>query len=266
MGIGYEEKNDDHVVMPASTGGAHRLHGPSSAVSSRAAVIAVAAGAAVSAGSIASSASAVVDGNVRLLANAEPTTQAVSSDAAASYELQIAPSAPSTPTINVADTQARLAHQVAHAAELALERAEADEISRRPAVSLPARGTFTSGFGPRWGTFHWGIDIANSVGTTIAAAQDGEVIDAGPAQGFGNWVRIKSDDGTITVYGHMETLEVEVGQRVVSGQRIAGMGNRGFSTGPHLHFEVWTDGGQNRIDPRTWLAEYGYFFDLNGEV
>src|SRR5699024_918768 len=114
----------------------------------------------------------------------------------------------------------------------------AEEEARRPKVVLPAEGSFTSGFGTRWGSMHNGIDIANANGTPIVAATDGEVVDAGPAQGFGNWVRILADDGTMTVYGHMQTVDVAVGDRVVAGQPIAGMGNLGFSTGTHLHFEV----------------------------
>lgn len=120
----------------------------------------------------------------------------------------------------------------------------------------PAEGAFTSGFEMRWGTFHAGIDIANSIGTPILAAQDGEVISSGPASGFGQWIRIQHADGTITVYGHMETLNVSVGEHVTAGQQIAGMGSRGFSTGSHLHFEVHPAGG-GAIDPVPWLAERG---------
>ncbi|GAB3079869.1 M23 family metallopeptidase [Corynebacterium aquatimens] len=125
-------------------------------------------------------------------------------------------------------------------------------------VVMPAQGTFTSGYGMRWGSMHNGIDIANVIGTPIRAAMDGTVIDAGPAQGFGKWVRIQHDDGTITVYGHMSTIDVTVGQRVVAGQKIAGMGSEGFSTGPHLHFEV-RPGGGNAVDPVPWLAERGVY-------
>lgn len=123
-------------------------------------------------------------------------------------------------------------------------------------VARPAEGTFTSGFGPRWGSFHSGIDIANAPGTPIYAAMAGTVIDSGPASGFGNWIRIQHDDGTITVYGHMQTLAVSVGQRVAAGEYIAGMGSLGFSTGSHLHFEVHPGGG-SAVDPQAWLAARG---------
>ncbi|MEV0298859.1 M23 family metallopeptidase [Nocardia sp. NPDC050710] len=123
---------------------------------------------------------------------------------------------------------------------------------------LPARGIFTSGFGSRWGTFHNGIDIAGPIGTPIYAVANGTVIDAGPAQGFGLWVRIRHDDGSITVYGHMYDFFVSVGERVPAGMQIARMGNRGDSTGPHLHFEVIQNG--QHVDPAAWLAQRGLGF------
>lgn len=120
---------------------------------------------------------------------------------------------------------------------------------------LPARGLFTSGFGSRWGTFHNGIDIAGPIGTPIYAVASGTVIDAGPAQGFGLWVRIRHEDGSISVYGHMYDFFVSVGERVPAGMQIARMGNRGDSTGPHLHFEI-IEGGRH-VDPQQWLALRG---------
>lgn len=118
----------------------------------------------------------------------------------------------------------------------------------------PTTGTLTSTFGD--GRDHQGIDIANSTGTPIVAVTDGEVISAGPAQGFGLWVRIRHDDGTVTTYGHNNDNLVTVGQRVEAGEEIATVGNRGISTGPHLHFEVDTPSGK-KVDPGPWLAERG---------
>lgn len=99
--------------------------------------------------------------------------------------------------------------------------------------------------------------MANAIGTPLFAATDGIVIDSGPASGFGNWIRIMSPDGFMTVYGHNESNGVQVGDTVVAGQQIGLMGNRGFSTGPHVHFEVWADGGSRAVDPSAWLAERG---------
>ena len=108
----------------------------------------------------------------------------------------------------------------------------------------------------RWGTLHGGLDIANAVGTPIYAASDGEVIASGPTPGFGMWVKIRAADGTVTLYGHIDTTTVQTGERVMAGDQIATMGNRGNSTGPHLHFEVLMN-GSNRIDPVPWLAQRG---------
>ncbi|OKI13930.1 M23 family metallopeptidase [Saccharothrix sp. CB00851] len=149
----------------------------------------------------------------------------------------------------IAEEQARIAEQQA------AERAAAEAASR-PKVAKPAEGSFTSGFGARWGTTHYGVDIANSIGTPILSAMDGVVVESGPASGFGLWVRVRHDDGTITIYGHINESLVSAGQRVNAGQQIATMGNRGQSTGPHLHFEVWINGSQ-KIDPVGWLGERG---------
>ncbi|TCP38756.1 peptidase M23-like protein [Tamaricihabitans halophyticus] len=118
--------------------------------------------------------------------------------------------------------------------------------------------TFTSGYGPRWGSTHGGIDLAAPLGTPIRAVTSGTVIEAGPASGFGNWVRIQHPDNTVTVYGHMAVYHVRAGQRVTTGERIAEVGNEGQSTGPHLHLEVWPGGDRNaRVDPQPWLAQRG---------
>ncbi|QPK79780.1 peptidoglycan DD-metalloendopeptidase family protein [Corynebacterium lizhenjunii] len=128
-------------------------------------------------------------------------------------------------------------------------------------VVFPTSGTFTSGFGMRWGAMHNGIDVANPVGTPIYSIMDGTVISSGPAQGFGNWIRIKHDDGSVSVYGHMSanSLLVSEGQRVTAGQQIASIGNEGHSTGPHLHFEIHPD-GSTPADPQAWFAAAGIPF------
>ncbi len=123
----------------------------------------------------------------------------------------------------------------------------------------PTKGTLTSGYGSRWGAFHFGMDIANSIGTPILAAADGVVAESGPASGFGLWVRLRHTDGTTTVYGHINRSLVTEGQKVRAGQKIAEMGNRGHSTGPHLHFEVWNAAGQ-KINPIRWLRDHGVDF------
>ncbi len=159
--------------------------------------------------------------------------------------------------------QQRLAEQAAAAAAEAeriaheeAEQAAREEAARRPASVFPAAGVFTSGYGARWGTHHFGIDIANAIGTPILAVTNGTVIEAGPASGFGLWVRVQQDDGTVGVYGHVDQFSVFVGQQVAAGEQIATMGNRGQSTGPHLHYEVHLADG-TKIDPAPWLASRG---------
>jgi murein DD-endopeptidase MepM/ murein hydrolase activator NlpD len=69
-------------------------------------------------------------------------------------------------------------------------------------------------------------------------------------------VRILHGDGTVTVYGHVDRYLVSVGERVTAGEQIATLGNRGQSTGAHLHFEVLRDGSR-KIDPLVWLRGKG---------
>ncbi|MCV7284528.1 M23 family metallopeptidase [Mycolicibacterium wolinskyi] len=148
------------------------------------------------------------------------------------------------------------AEEITKAAAFAQERAEREARLARPLFAMPTKGVWTSGFGYRWGVLHGGIDIANSIGTPIYAASDGVVIDVGPTAGYGAWVKIRHSDGTVTLYGHINTWLVSVGERVMAGDQIATMGNRGNSTGPHLHFEVMLN-GSDRIDPTSWLAKRG---------
>ncbi len=147
----------------------------------------------------------------------------------------------------------------AAAAERAREAAQ-QAAAQLPVVSgdfvMPAEGELTSGFGARWGSSHNGIDIANDIGTPIYSTADGVVVESGPAGGFGKWVRVEHDDGTISVYGHIHEALVSEGEQVAAGEQIATMGNRGQSTGPHLHFEIWQDGGE-KIDPLGWLRDHG---------
>ena len=148
------------------------------------------------------------------------------------------------------------AEEITKAAAFAQERAEREARLQRPLFVMPTKGVFTSGFGYRWGVLHGGIDIANAIGTPIYAAADGVVIDVGPTAGYGAWVKLRHADGTVTLYGHINSWNVSIGQRVWAGDQIAQMGNRGNSTGPHCHFEVLVN-GTDRIDPAGWLAKRG---------
>ncbi|WP_144053651.1 peptidoglycan DD-metalloendopeptidase family protein [Baaleninema simplex] len=117
----------------------------------------------------------------------------------------------------------------------------------------PAQGVLSSGFGWRWGRMHNGIDIAGPIGTPIVAAAPGVVTYAQwNSGGYGNLVEITHPDGSLTLYAHNNRLLVNEGQQVAQGQQIAEMGNTGFSTGPHLHFEVHP-AGQGAVNPLAYL-------------
>ncbi|MFG1934457.1 M23 family metallopeptidase [Mycobacterium sp. NPDC048908] len=148
------------------------------------------------------------------------------------------------------------AEEITKAAAFAQERAEREARLNRPPFVMFTKGVFTSGFGYRWGVLHGGIDVANAIGTPIYAVADGVVIDVGPTAGYGAWVKLRHNDGTVTLYGHVNTWLVSKGERVMAGDQIATIGNRGNSTGPHCHFEVLLN-GTNRIDPVPWLAQRG---------
>jgi murein DD-endopeptidase MepM/ murein hydrolase activator NlpD len=156
--------------------------------------------------------------------------------------------------------QARYALAQSRADKLVQQRrAAAAAAAARPEAVLPVNGArLTSGFGMRWGTLHAGIDLAAPIGTPEYAAMDGVVLEAGPASGFGLAVYIQHANGDVTVYGHMEQILVQPGQVVKAGDTIALLGNRGQSTGPHLHFEVHIGGlDGEKVDPIPWLAARG---------
>lgn len=112
-------------------------------------------------------------------------------------------------------------------------------------------GVTTSGFGPRWGSFHKGIDWSCSTGTSVMASSGGTVVQAGWYGGYGYCVTISHGNGMQTRYGHMSRVLVSAGQTVSQGELIGRSGNTGDSTGPHLHFEVIEYGTQ--VNPLTYL-------------
>ncbi|MGY1985345.1 M23 family metallopeptidase [Blastococcus sp. SYSU DS0669] len=191
---------------------------------------------------------------------AEATSVMAAQDALLTAEegVEVLPQA----SITLAEAQARLQEVAASRAERqAAEEAAAAAAAEaaRPKAVLPVAGArLTSGYGSRWGTFHYGIDLAAPMRTPEYAAVDGVVLRAGSASGFGLAVYILHENGDVTVYGHMDKILVTPGQYVEAGETIALLGNRGQSTGPHLHFEVHKGGlDGKRIDPIPWLAARG---------
>ena len=118
----------------------------------------------------------------------------------------------------------------------------------------PTSGYVSSPYGLRWnGTeFHQGIDIAADTGTPIVATADGVVTSAGwNGSGYGNMVDVDHGGGIVTRYGHASAVAVTVGQEVRRGQVIAYVGSTGYSTGPHLHYEVRVNG--QPVNPAGYL-------------
>jgi murein DD-endopeptidase MepM/ murein hydrolase activator NlpD len=211
--------------------------------------------------------------SLSVFATAEPEAQATTVSRPVGVAEQLGIEAAATNAVVDADTTERLGELAAsrntRAAEQAAAiqvQAEADRIAAaaaaeaaRPKAVLPVQGArLTSSFGPRWGTLHAGIDLAAPMHTPEFAVMDGVVLEAGPASGFGLAVYIRHENGDVTVYGHMDKILVAAGQVVKAGDTIALLGNRGQSTGPHLHFEVHVGGlnGQ-KIDPLPWLRTAG---------
>jgi murein DD-endopeptidase MepM/ murein hydrolase activator NlpD len=102
------------------------------------------------------------------------------------------------------------------------------------------QGRISSPFGNRKSGFHRGVDIATARGTPIYAAASGTVRTRGYSSSYGYYIVLEHSDGYSTLYAHVSSIadSVRVGKQVVRGQVIAWVGSTGFSTGPHLHWEV----------------------------
>lgn len=116
----------------------------------------------------------------------------------------------------------------------------------------PSEGTFTSGYGRRWGRSHNGIDIAATPGTPIYAPAMGTVTFSDTKSGYGNYVMIDHGNGYVTTYAHMTARKVQVGDIVMPGDLIGTVGSTGRVTGPHLHFEILCNG--KYVDPMLYIA------------
>lgn len=118
-----------------------------------------------------------------------------------------------------------------------------------------ARPVVSSSFGFRWGRLHAGQDYAVSNGTPLVSMSTGTVIFAGVQGGYGNLVKIRYWDGTVSFYGHMSSISVNSGESVEPGETVGRSGNTGHSTGPHLHLEIHS-GGDKPVNPAPWLASH----------
>lgn len=126
-----------------------------------------------------------------------------------------------------------------------------------PPFVMPVAGRAASGYGLRADPIHGGMvnhpgfDLAAASGTRVAAAAGGTVVHAGPAGTYGNLVTVRHDNGFETRYAHLSQVDVKVGDVVEAGAELGKVGTTGYSTGPHLHFEIRRDGVA--IDPAPLL-------------
>ena len=118
-------------------------------------------------------------------------------------------------------------------------------------LAWPATGGVVSPFGGRGGEMHTGVDIGANSGAPVVAAESGTVIRNGWYSGYGKCIDISHGEGVITRYGHLSSINVDYGQKVERGEFIGRVGSTGYSTGPHLHFEVILDG--QRVNPMKYL-------------
>ncbi|MFD8674058.1 M23 family metallopeptidase [Streptomyces seoulensis] len=190
-----------------------------------------------------------------------------------------------TPVIAVSDTLADEIAAQATAQKVTAERKAAEEAAERAAAErareakeraarkaererlnsfvMPVTGSYVStayqSSSSLWSSgSHTGIDFHAASGTAVHAAGAGTVVSTGWGGAYGNEIVIRMADGMYTQYGHLSSIGVTVGQRVVPGQQIALSGATGNVTGPHLHFEARTgpDYGSD-VDPVAYLRKHG---------
>lgn len=144
-----------------------------------------------------------------------------------------------------------------HVHELDQYLLDKDSFLKSTPTLMPANGHLTSNYGPRMSPYagrikmHEGLDIGASIGTPIVAPADGVVTFSGPKPGFGNFIQIDHGYGIETIFGHASSLSVKKGQKVARGDKIATVGNTGYSTGPHVHYEVRVNG--TPVDPLYYV-------------
>jgi murein DD-endopeptidase MepM/ murein hydrolase activator NlpD len=133
-------------------------------------------------------------------------------------------------------------------------------------ASCPVAGArLTSGWGPRWGRFHDGVDLAAPLGTPIRAVLPGTVTYSGRADGYGQMINVRHADGSTAQYGHMRVRYAAEGVRVRAGQRIADVGAEGESTGPHLHLRIYQGRAAGTgVNPVPWLRARGLRLPCGG--
>ncbi|MBU1346113.1 MAG: M23 family metallopeptidase [Alphaproteobacteria bacterium] len=137
----------------------------------------------------------------------------------------------------------------------------AGPLTRAMTFEEPVRGfAINSRFGMRrlggepGARMHKGVDIAAPRGTTVYSAAEGEIVRIGrQPSGYGNFIEMRHPNGMTSMYAHLSRIDVASGDRVLAGERIGLVGSTGYSTGPHLHFEVRRGGAQ--VNPSRVVGE-----------
>ena len=168
------------------------------------------------------------------------------------------------PSDKVVETQNFTSAYAADAAPVVRDAFGVETIVQAPTVSFssitgtlvqwPANTTAVNdGFGYRGDEFHGGIDIMAAGGSTIMAASPGTVVTVAEDDGWGAYVKVDHGGGIYTLYAHMisGSQAVSVGQFVSAGEALGLVGQTGYASVPHLHFEVYAGG--SRVDPLGWL-------------
>jgi murein DD-endopeptidase MepM/ murein hydrolase activator NlpD len=137
-------------------------------------------------------------------------------------------------------------------------------LDQTPSI-CPTTGYFSRGFGTKIDPFtgrtqpHLGIDLAADIGTPVYATAEGKVSSVETDLGLGKMIRISHLSGYTTVYAHLSRIKVKIGQYVKRGEVIGAVGNTGYTTGPHLHYEVHFHGQPK--NPLNYILSSPYILD-----
>ncbi|MGE6612140.1 peptidoglycan DD-metalloendopeptidase family protein [Peribacillus sp. NPDC076916] len=165
-------------------------------------------------------------------------------------------------TYNVSETNGKKISETIAKKEVT-EKAKT-EITRKGTKVIPSQGSGTYSWpadggyisskqGQRWGKLHKGIDIARPTTRMITAADHGIIETAGNSGGYGNKITINHNNGYKTVYAHLDSIDVQAGQKIEKGMKIGMMGSTGNSTGVHLHFEIYKNG--SLVNPLNYISQ-----------
>lgn len=160
--------------------------------------------------------------------------------------------------LQVKNLQDEVVRKKNNLAELKLNLDERNaRMNATPSIHPSPGAEMTSRFGGRsspmgiGSTYHQGVDLANNYGAPIYATAAGTVIQSGWNGGYGRYIEIDHGYGYTTAYAHNSVNYVNAGQKVQKGEQIGAVGNSGYSTGPHVHYEVKLNG--NIINPERFL-------------